>query len=90
MGSKRWFNFAKQLAKHNDVDVISTTKNINCEFINNSFKIKQKYPAVLDEIPRNIIQSFHYKSSLLLQKVISKGSYYDRGVNVLKTLKKLF
>ena len=89
MGSKRWFNFAKQLAQHNDVDVISTTKNINCEFINNSFKIKQKYPAALDVIPKNIIQSFHYKSSLILQKVISKGSYYDRGVNVLKILKKL-
>ena len=89
MGSKRWFNFAKQLAHHNEVDVISTTQNSNCEFINNSYKIKQKYPHILDESPKNLFQSFRYKSSLYFQKVISKGSYYDRGVNVLKRLKKL-
>jgi len=89
VGSKRWFNFAKQLAQQNDVDVISTTQNSNCEFINNSYKIKQKYPHILDESPKNLFQSLLYKYSLFFQKVISKGSYYDRGVNIVNRLKKL-
>ena len=89
VGSKRWFNFAKQLAKHNSVDVISTSDNSKCDFLNGSYRIKQKYPHILDESPKNLFQSFRYKSSLYFQKVISKGSYYDRGVNILKRLKKL-
>ena len=75
VGSKRWFNFAKQLAKHNKVDVISTSDNSKCDFLNGSYKIKQKYPNILDESPKNLFQSFHYKSALYFQKVISKGSY---------------
>ena len=89
MGGKRWFNFAKQLSQHNKVDVISTGYNDKCTFINSTYKIKQKYPHILDEDPKNILQSFHYKISLFFQKVISKGSYYDRGVNILKNLEKL-
>lgn len=89
MGGKRWFNFAKQLSQHNKVDVISTGYNDKCTFINSTYKIKQKYPRILDEYPKNIFQSFCYKISLFFQKVISKGSYYDRGVNILKNLEKL-
>ena len=50
MGSKRWFNFAKQLAKHNSVDVISTSDNSKCDFLNGSYSIKQKYPTLSNQM----------------------------------------
>ncbi|GIR59248.1 MAG: hypothetical protein CM15mP65_18290 [Crocinitomicaceae bacterium] len=87
MGGKRWFNFAKQLSQHNKVDVISTGYNDKCTFINSTYKIKQKYPRILDEYPKNIFQSFRYKISLFLKKSFQRVRIMTEVLMFLKILR---
>lgn len=89
VGGKRWYNFAKELSKNNNIDLITCDEIYENSFIDESFRIRTKYPPILDKYPISLIERFQYKTSLLFQKFISEGSYYDRGVNVLNILKKL-
>ena len=97
VGGRRWSKFAKSL---NDLgfEVHLITSNMGIEKLKeleipnyiSSFKIIQnKYPEILNNYPKSIIEKIQYRIALKKVKRKSIGNYYDRGVFCEKELYKL-
>jgi len=89
IGGRRWAKFAKYLALK-DVDVYVISAENACAEISawqadtasagiNKYLIPAKYPAILSEMPRTLLQRLQYKLALAKVKKKTKGSIYDRG-----------
>lgn len=90
IGGRRWAKFVKNLAKmgftvhvihaKNPFSEISLwTKDVQDNRIR-TYPLKSFYPKVLLTVPQTFFQKLNYRISLLITKVFSKGTPYDRGI----------
>ncbi|MEO6903355.1 MAG: hypothetical protein ABI315_09390 [Bacteroidia bacterium] len=91
IGGRRWAKFSKYLSRLGYTVHVIHAKNpfkeqsLWVEDIENEKNIKKYelnslYPKVLLTQPKSILQKLNYKISLLIVRLLSKGTLYDKGI----------
>lgn len=88
VGGRRWAIFTKYLCELG-VEVHILTKRplkiVNSPWLSYTqgaflHYYKNKYPSILEKVPKSVLQKLSYKIALAITKLLSFSNYYDRGV----------
>lgn len=100
IGGRRWAKFSKYLSrlgyvihvihskspfKEQSLWLDDVEKNENIK----RYELNRKYPKVLSTQPKSIFNKLIYKISLILVKLFSKGTPYDKGIFWRESMLKL-
>jgi glycosyltransferase involved in cell wall biosynthesis len=87
VGGRRWAKLSNALCESGQEVHVFCAKpglgetshwNVHHSLIVNRFP--KKYPQALNRVPTHLFDKIHYRLSLFILKLITKGNYYDRGV----------
>ena len=93
IGGKRWFHLMNEMAKNENIYLITTTKNPLFPKLENISNVSSDFFQFLHKIPSSIFDKVFYKIQLFITKILIKGSPYDKGVlkkrSLIKKVKSL-
>ncbi|MEK0420636.1 MAG: hypothetical protein RLZZ161_487 [Bacteroidota bacterium] len=87
VGGRRWAKLSNALCESGQEVHVFCAKpelgetslwNVHYSLIVNRFP--KKYPQIINRVPTHLFDKIHYRLSLFILKLITKGNYYDRGV----------
>jgi glycosyltransferase involved in cell wall biosynthesis len=87
VGGRRWAKLSHALCEEGqEVHVFCAESglgetsfwDIHPSLIVNRFP--KKYPQIINRVPTHVFDKIHYRLSLFILKLFTKGNYYDRGV----------
>lgn len=82
IGGERIVKIAKCLSSHFKIDLLvsSLDNNVDLPFVQRAYMYEHFYPRILTRRPVSLIERVSYKVQLLIAKIRSKGTPYDKGI----------